>query len=81
MGKMRDFIASLEIGHKTIVLDFKDFQVSIGHNVDGEKALKYLGEEKLNYIDTHKPLHEYRSMDKVEFIYKRNEKFSKLCGW
>jgi len=72
-------IKNLKVGHKNIRIRVGGDEIFIGYRISGEQAIRELGADKLAWLDSHKPIHIYHSMEEIEYVYRASKKFTKLC--
>ena len=72
-------IKNLKAGHKNIRITVGGYSIFIGYRISGSEAIKILGAERLAWLDTHKTIHEYHSKNEIEYVFKANKNFEKLC--
>ena len=76
---MTNELKNLKVGHRNIRITVGEYTIFIGYKITGEEALKRVGVDRLAWLDSHNPIHVYYSMEEIEYVYRANKKYNKLC--
>jgi len=74
-----DYIKKLE-RKKNIIIYVGSIYICLGRNVPPNTLINFLGKERINWLNTHKPEKVELSIDNVEIRYRKSTAFEKLCG-
>ena len=72
-------IKNLKVGYKNIRIKVGENEIFIGRDATGDQVIKEIGTDILAWLDSHKPIHIYHSINEIKYVYRASKEFTKLC--